>query len=53
MGNTILKQVPVYLPLAKHTKLKAISKMHHVSITKLIEAEVDRLIKREYKEPEA
>lgn len=42
-----LKQVPVYLPEAKHIALQNISANKRTSMTKLIEAEIDKLIKRE------
>lgn len=45
--ETELKSVPVYLPENKRTALKAISKAKRVAQTRLIETEVDKLLKRE------
>jgi len=42
-----LKSIPVYLPNEKHVALKRISTDKRQPITKLIEFEIDRLIKRE------
>lgn len=44
-----LKSVPVYLPDEKHLALKEIAKNKRTSKTKLIELEIDKLIKRENK----
>lgn len=43
-----LKSIPVYLPDEKHVKLKSISDAKRQPITRLIENEIDKLIKREY-----
>lgn len=42
-----LKSVPVYLPKEKHDALSIISKNKRMSKTRLIEQEIDKLIKRE------
>ena len=45
--KTKLKSIPVYLPDEKHTALHSISDKKRLPITRLIEAEIDKLIKRE------
>lgn len=47
MTTKKLKSIPVYLPDAKHEALKKISTDKRQPITKLIEFEIDKLIKRE------
>lgn len=42
-----LKSIPVYLPTEKHNAVKQISAKKRVPITRLIEAEVDNMLKRE------
>lgn len=42
-----LKSIPVYLPEEKHEALKKISTDKRQPITRLIEVEIDKLIKRE------
>ena len=42
-----LKSIPVYLPNEKHLALSTISKNKRQPITRLIELEIDKLIKRE------
>lgn len=46
-----LKSIPVYLPDEKIEKLRVIGKTKRQPLTRVLEAEVDRLIKREYVEP--
>ena len=45
--KTKLKSIPVYLPNEKHEALNRISEKKRIVKTKLIEAEIDKLIKRE------
>lgn len=42
-----LKSIPVYLPAEKHQALKDIATKKRMPKTRLIEAEIDKLIKRE------
>lgn len=42
-----LRSVPVYLPEAKHAALDRISEIKRMPKTRLIEQEIDKLIKRE------
>lgn len=43
----VLKSIPVYLPEAKRKALDAISIKKRLPKTRLIEQEIDKLIKRE------
>lgn len=45
--KTKLKSIPVYLPQEKHDALHTISTAKRQPITRLIELEIDKLIKRE------
>lgn len=45
--KTKLKSIPVYLPEDKHKALRTISESKRQPITRLIEGEIDKLIKRE------
>jgi hypothetical protein len=47
MAKQKLKSIPVYLPDAKLTILRQLSEDKRTPITRLIEAEIDKLIKRE------
>lgn len=47
--KTKLKPVPVYLTEEKHAALTAISENKRIPMTKLLEAGVDDLIKKEAK----
>lgn len=51
MAKNKLKSIPVYLPDDKMAKLKKIGEDKRQPLTRLIESELDRLIKREYIEP--
>ena len=45
--KTKLKSIPVYLPEEKHKALHTISENKRQPITRLVELEIDKLIKRE------
>jgi len=47
MSKPKIKPIMVYLPEDKHTALKAISDTKRQPITRLVEAEIDKLLKRE------
>lgn len=50
-ADTDLVSLPVYMPYAKYKQLSGLCKVKRMPMTKIVEAEIDKFIKRETPTP--